>query len=380
MQHHPDFYSQDDEIDLFELFEKLLKEKFLILGITFLAGIAAITVALLLPKTFSSEAVVNQAAPAQFTQLNLVAPLVNQPGGFDKIISSDRVYSEYRTKLTSFDTLQYSFNQSLLASEAQSKNTEDPKRALASAFESFRKNLKINFDSSKQNTTNRITIRYESKNPEESASMVNEVVLPYVRSRVIAELEDDRLAIIKQEQAQIRQGIESIEFAFINNNQLQITELKEALVQAEAAGIQNLQTSEVDPAVVAVVGDAQYLLGSKLINARTSVIKERINRYRYFSNPQPGDENKPYIRSVAEKVETLNQLNNVNTDFTSLQPVVIEKSAIVPALADKPKKKIIVALGVVAGGMLGVFIALIRIAVRTRKEKKALNTQQSLLT
>lgn len=377
MQHHPDFYSQDDEIDLFDLFEKLLKEKFLILGITFLAGIVAIAVAFLLPKTFRSEAVVNQATPAQLTQLNLVAPLINQPGGFEKIISSDRVYDEYRTKLTSFDTQQFAFSQSLLAREAREKKTETLEKALASAFNTFRENLNISFDSSRQDTTKRITIRYESKSPEEAASMINEVVLPYVRSKVITKLENDRRAIIRQEETQIRKSIEGIEFVFINDNQLQITELEEALIQAKAANIQTLTTSEVNPTVV---GDAQYLLGTRLIDARISVIKERTNQYRYFSNPRPDDGSKPYIRNVAQELEILNQLNNISTDFTSLQPVAIEKSAIVPVLADKPNKGLIVTLGVVAGGMLGIFIALIRIAVRNRREKKALSTQRSLLT
>ena len=363
---HPDFYSKYDEIDLFELFEKLLKEKFLILGTTFLGGVAAIAIALLLPKTFSSEAVVNQAAPAQLARLNLVAPLIKQPGGFETIISPDRVYDKYRTKLTSFDTQQFAFSKSLLAREAQQKNTENPDRALTLAFNSFRDNLKISFDSSKKNTTQRITIRYESTSPEETASMINEVVLPYVRSRVIDELEDDRRAIIEQERAHIRKTIASREFAFLNNNQLLLTELEEALVQAKAADIHTLQTSEVKPTMMK---EAQYLLGTSLITARIEVIKKRINQYHYFSNTQSGDEEKPYIRGVADKIETLNQLNNVSSDFTAISPVVIEQNAVVPILPIKPRKKFIVALGVIAGGMLGVFIALIRIATRNRKEK-----------
>ena len=375
MQHHSDFYTQNDEIDLFELSEKLLKEKLLILGIMFLVGVVAVLAAYLLPKSFSSEAVVNQASPAQIAQLNVVTPLITQPGGFEKVISSNRVYDEYRTKLTSSETMLFAFQQSMLAQQALGNSAEDPEQAFISAFGKFRKNLNVYFDTNKQNATRRITIRYESESPEESARIINEVLLPYIRSQVIAELEDDRRTLIEQEKRLIRVAIENRETIFQETNQLQIAELQEALIQARAANIQNLK-AEINPISIE---DARYLLGSELITAQMDVLKDRASRYRYFSNPQPGDESKPYIRGIVEKVESLNQLQRVSTDYSSLQPVIVEQSAMVPAFADKPRKKMIVALGLVAGGMLGVFIALIRISIRSRKEKLAHDPQQSLL-
>ena len=383
MQHHQDqdFYSSDDEIDLFELFEKLWQEKFLIIGATLLVGIAATVVAFILPKTYSSEAIVNQAPQAQFVRLNTIAPLINQTTGIEKIITSDRVYDDYRLKITSPGTSRYAFEQSSLAQNAIKGSNSAPEQALTSAYRAFQQKLKISFDTNKQNSTKRITIRYESENPEETAHMINNVILPYTEKQVLAALEEDRRTLIEQEQEHIQLNIRNSELAFLTDNRLQLAELDEAMIQARAANIENLSASQVNPTVI---GRAQYLLGTKLLSARRGVIKDRAEQYRYHSNSVPGDTGKPYIRGIAEKVELLNQLAAADTDFSSVKPVIIEKQAEVPVFPDKPSKKLIIVLGLVAGGMLGVFIALIRIAVRTRRGKKEQALQQgdkqSLLT
>ena len=380
MQHHQDFYSNDDEIDLFELFEKLLQEKFLIIGVTILIGAVATAAAFLLPKSYSSEAIINQAPAAQFARLNTVALLITQTSGIEKIITSDRVYEDYRLQITSSDTQRYAFEQSSIAKAALEKAKGTPEQALTSAFAKFRENLKISFDKNKQNATKRITIRFESEDPDETAHMINNIILPYAEQQVIAALEKDRRTLLEQEQEHLQFDIRNREFSFLTNNRLQLAELEEAMVQAKAANIENLLTTEVNPTVV---GGAQYLLGTKLLNARKAVISERTNQYRYFSESKSGDAEKPYIRGIAEKVELLNQLSGADTNFADIKPVIIEKQATAPVFPDKPKKKLIVALGLVAGGMLGVFFALIRIAIRSRKDKKQAQEQgesQTLLT
>ena len=45
----------EDEIDLFELFQKLYQEKWLILGITAITTLIAILVSFLIPKTYKAE-------------------------------------------------------------------------------------------------------------------------------------------------------------------------------------------------------------------------------------------------------------------------------------------------------------------------------------
>lgn len=50
-----------------------------------------------------------------------------------------------------------------------------------------------------------------------------------------------------------------------------------------------------------------------------------------------------------------------------LNLVRIDQVAVEPANPIKPNKKLIVAIGIMLGGMLGVFVALIRSMIRKRK-------------
>jgi len=56
---------RDDEIDLFELFQKLYREKWLILGITFITTLIAIAASLLIPKTYRAEVMFDLITPIQ---------------------------------------------------------------------------------------------------------------------------------------------------------------------------------------------------------------------------------------------------------------------------------------------------------------------------
>ena len=389
MHQSQEFYSRDDEIDLFQLFESLFHQKLLIIGMTVLTGGAATVVSFMLPKTYSSEAIINQAPMAQFVNMNSVNSLIEVPTGIQKIITNDRqpygqmadvvtptgiqktitndrIYEDFRLQVTSYDTYRYAFDHSLLAKDAL-KNTDKPEVALTKAYEKFRQNLSIHFDKSRENKTKRITIRYESEHPEETTRIINDVVLPYAAQQVIAGIAADRKALIEQEKKYLEQIIRNLESSFLAENHIKQLKLEEAITQARAANIENLMISENYPTTG---GDAQFLYGTRLLTARQAVVKDRVSQYRYFSRPEPEDNEKPYLSIVQNQIQQLNQLSNIDTNFSDIQPVIFEKKAEIPVLPDKPKKSLIVALGLIAGGMLGIFIALIRIAIQSRQEKE----------
>ena len=59
---------------------------------------------------------------------------------------------------------------------------------------------------------------------------------------------------------------------------------------------------------------------------------------------------------------------SINLDFSNLDLVRIDQPAIQPAKPIKPKKILIMSLGLILGGMLGVFIALVRGMLAKRRE------------
>lgn len=68
--------------------------------------------------------------------------------------------------------------------------------------------------------------------------------------------------------------------------------------------------------------------------------------------------------------EELLKLQNINLDFSTFQPVRLDQAVLEPI---KPKKQLIVAFALVAGLTLGVFVALIRIAVEKSQQRRSVN-------
>ena len=65
------------------------------------------------------------------------------------------------------------------------------------------------------------------------------------------------------------------------------------------------------------------------------------------------------------------RLKSIQPNLEQLNLVRIDKPAIKPLNPVKPKKMLIVAIGLVLGGMLGVFVALIRIVFTGNRTRSA---------
>nr|WP_306275815.1 GNVR domain-containing protein [Pseudomonas oleovorans] len=65
------------------------------------------------------------------------------------------------------------------------------------------------------------------------------------------------------------------------------------------------------------------------------------------------------------------RLKSIQPNLEQLNLVRIDQPAIKPLKPIKPKKMLIVAIGLVLGGMLGVFVALIRIVFTGNRTRSA---------
>ncbi|MNR64747.1 Tyrosine-protein kinase ptk [compost metagenome] len=65
-------------------------------------------------------------------------------------------------------------------------------------------------------------------------------------------------------------------------------------------------------------------------------------------------------------------MRNLNFDVADLNLVSIDQIAVEPLKPVKPKKALILALGLVLGGVLGLFIALLRNMLRRKPDALAL--------
>ncbi|MCY1303941.1 G-rich domain on putative tyrosine kinase [compost metagenome] len=79
-----------------------------------------------------------------------------------------------------------------------------------------------------------------------------------------------------------------------------------------------------------------------------------------------------FLKDLAAWREEATRLRNLQFDVADLKLVSIDQVAVEPLKPIKPKKALILALGLVLGGVLGLFIALLRNMLRRKPDAFAL--------
>lgn len=98
-----------------------------------------------------------------------------------------------------------------------------------------------------------------------------------------------------------------------------------------------------------------YYLGYRLLEAERKALDERRS-------------NDPFINGLRDLQEKVSLLTSYNISIEDFATVRLDQAASVGEKI-KPKKSLILAVAGVLGLMLGVFVALIKIAVAKRKER-----------
>lgn len=155
-----------------------------------------------------------------------------------------------------------------------------------------------------------------------------------------------------QEQRSVAQG--SMVRTEVNNQQIPLYFMGTDALEAERKTLQLRKSDDfTEPRIGEIIKELQLLE----TNRQIEVLKLRENEDLFLSN-------------LAALREEEARLRNLQVDFDNLQLVTIDQRALQPSKPIKPKKALILALGLVLGGMLGVFVALVRGMVTNAKSRQ----------
>ena len=155
-----------------------------------------------------------------------------------------------------------------------------------------------------------------------------------------------------QEQRSAAQG--SMVRTEVNNQQIPLYFMGTDALEAERKTLQLRKSDDfTEPRIGEIIKELQLLE----TNRQIEVLKLRENEDLFLSN-------------LAALREEEARLRNLQVDFDNLQLVTIDQRALQPSKPIKPKKALILALGLVLGGMLGVFVALVRGMVTNAKSRQ----------
>lgn len=328
----------DDEIDLHELWQKLVEGKWMIAITAFVVTLGAVAYTLWVTPTYKTSAF-------------LLPPLIqdvqeiNQKEISQKEYSNDIVFARYLENVQSRKLRQVFFEQqALLEFYTHGQSRYD-------AFEVFEKSFNQKLSIEKTSKTDpkpytELSFELKDENSELPAQYLNAFVAfaaQHTKAELLAEVRFEISNQIKLINEQIASKKELAE----QRRSDRIKQLEESLVIAQQLGIeQQTQLLQSDNKLY-----MDYNRGTRAIKAELNVLMSR-------------ESDEPFIEGIRNLQERIAYLNNLVIHPEKLSVVRIDQVAKAPYQPLKPKTNLIIAVALVLGLMLGVFGVLVRASMK----------------
>jgi chain length determinant protein (polysaccharide antigen chain regulator) len=362
---------RDDEINLFDLLTDLqLQKRWFIIPIVSCFLLALLYVSVVKP-VYQVKSVVKEVGEGELVELNapqLQARIIpsNTPGGSD--IQRAEIYSMTVSAAYKHAT------QALLSREYRRDfyeiNIEKLKEyqlyneALTQAqnFNSFNKLLSVKLSNPKKDAESSIELILDLTHPELATELMNDYVEFALGSRVsymketLANKMAVRIEALEYDASLIREK-------YYTGKTFRKLELEEASQIAKKVGQTDSVYSKND-----VLSDAGtlplYLYGSKALIAENNALG---NREKISKGLPYGEEH--FIQGLPAILFEIQQLKNLKIDFSKVSIAQLDEKATLPSGPIKPRKRLIVMLGLIVGGFLGLMTALL-VAAYKRHQKQ----------
>ncbi|AZE89177.1 Wzz/FepE/Etk N-terminal domain-containing protein [Pseudomonas orientalis] len=410
-----------DEIDLFELFNAIWRQKKLIVGCTVLAGVLGVGYAFLAPKTYEVSSVLRPAAINELDALNRSEVYKLPPA--DALLKVGAQLDSYEARLGFFKDHEELF-----------KAFQKPGQTLEQSFEDFNRNsvnLILPDPKKSDSLSNYIRLELQYPTDVDGVKILNGFVdyaIAAERQQVGADLKvivNNRLNELKGKidaaranydtdkeskiaklleadrlkRAQLQDELSALRLQMKMERTNRLAELAEAIGIAQSMGIRT-PTTPSSMADATRTGSSQvmrtevnnqkiplYFMGTEALEAERAALQKRTSDD--FTNPRIAEIGKELqLLDANREVEVLRKRGNediflqdveplraevarlrgLNIDMSNLKLVTIDRRAQEPLSPIKPKKALVIALSLVGGLLLGVMVALLRHLVLTRRQ------------
>ncbi|NYT84326.1 LPS O-antigen chain length determinant protein WzzB [Pollutimonas harenae] len=341
-----------DEIDLRELLLTLWSAKVLIIAVTLLTTCAAAVYVFLstpiyeahvqaLPPTQGGLAAYNMANQLSGSAVNALTQQPQQEQTPDNAIEALSTKDAYKVFLRHADSssLRQAFFKNTYLAEYGSPSDEGQRQQL---WKDFNKSLNIKRPQ-KPTDASLLTLSWQGADPQLIAQWANQYVnmaISAAQHELLQNLQSAVQLRLDSTQAQI----DTLREVALIDQQSNMAQLKEALELAESIGLEDPPPS--GNLITSYTGSTSYLRGAKALRAELALITSR-------------QDHDPYLSELPNLLRTQTLLKSIDT-HPSVSVATIDESATAPIDPIKPRKALVLVLGVVVGGMLGILAALLR--------------------
>jgi chain length determinant protein (polysaccharide antigen chain regulator) len=343
--------SNDDEIDLFDLIDDILQQKVWVFFGLFFSVILAGRYVFKTTPVYQAEAKVKAATAhdlIEFSRPQLQGIYsLDVKGAFSSaqsaLLSTDYRKDFYELKLDQIKALPSAYDESL---------------SLEQNFANFSQLFSIKASSSKDAEAH-VGLSLKYSDPDLASALLNDFV-EYALFRSLRDAYDTMLAAIEGRIEALNYQAESMREQYMANKTRRILELQEAGEISIAIGQAKPVYRNMD-----LLGGKElplYMLGSKAIQAE---VKALASRESMAKNLARGEDN--FITGLPKVLLEIEVLKALEIDIDKINLARIDQVAVVPIQPIKPRKLLIMALALVGGLFVGLFMALIVAAYNKHK-------------
>lgn len=368
-------HQDDDTIDLGELLRGLFAQWKLIIGVTVLGAVLAVLVALLLPKQYRVEAIVSQPSRAD------VQPLLAQELS---PLTLDELTQAFLLNVQSLNVIEQAYNNTGMGE--REGNTPLTPEQIFSDIRNVSDALSVGpvrydfyeLENDEKTPLNNLSISLLTAEPAKAKVFLDELLVLAEKKTLndtISNITATKAIRVKTAHAKYEQLLKSAEATLVRERE----RVRQALSVARTLGIEEPTSWE---ALVHGAGNVQmvtatddgndlFLNGTRFLEARLESLNSKSASQLFLEGieEQHIDEKgnvtilhitpsqlQGEIRALSEQVFSAENINFLNDNV----------EARIPGNAEKPNRPLIAIAGTVLAGFLGLFIALIRLAVIKR--------------
>ncbi len=346
-----------DEIDLFDLVDDIKEQWLWLVGTGTVCVMAALLYAFWATPTYEAEVVFKPVREADLLPLN--QPRLKDVLGVaekEVFLTSKQAFADIRDRALSSNN-EHRFYQELLKGDntALKALIENPKLTPEQNFIKFSERFS-HTDPGAKDSDVFLRLKFQISDAALAASVLNS----YSQFLVNEHAAEVRSSVQMRIQAQLdywQMQAGELRTAYEADKQQRLFKLREAAAVADSIG-QARPLYSADRVAVGVEPPL-FMLGSKALRAEITQIEER----------KKATEDS-HIKGLPELLAKIKVAEGAKINWERVRFAEQEQPASTPIAPVKPKKLLIVAVGVVLGGMLGVMLAIVRAAWLRRIERK----------
>lgn len=325
-----------DEIDLRDLILTLWNNRLRVLVCTLVVTLLSIAYAFLSNPTYQATSNILPPTPSNFGAYNVVAL------SDDKLptLDVDEAYKIFLRHLNSGTLKREFFEKYYIPSKASSLDPGISERE--QLWLSFNSALSIILPTTKSPDLTSVSLT--DSDAEQASDWVNEYVKAAMQL-ASQQAENTLGSAISGRVQRLTIDIAALRAAAEQDRLNRIARLKEDLALAKAIDLKSPASQH--NLIVSYNEDTTYLRGSLALEAELALLEARTN-------------NDPFIEDLSLLNEQLALLQTLQLSDAPLKLATIDSYAVAPETPIKPKKRLIVLLGIIGGLMLGIFMVLLR--------------------